>query len=398
MTGATIVDRRAACNRTSRRGSGVIEGNTVNLRDRSSRLRPATFAVVVATAAGAFACARTPAEPASSDPDAATDSAAPGSSEGVLIIPSVRAEDEYSPARLYELSEALRPPAARCFLERAIETMAVQPGDPRGYTGIPDGQLKLRIRVADKGVVQQLDVVESGFTDPVVPECFAEVVRTRTWPETRTAYPPPLEIVYWVKVGPPPASPEFAEILRRQTAEVGVRGKNCLQGRVEPGAYTFHGLNLVGARGDSLATRVEPSPETSVPEPVRDCLAVAFRELQLAPEDETFVRPVDLRVNYVVDADGRVAVEDEAWLRLVHLEELARRAELARRSGAAHRPGGASASRDRVPADDAPEASSTDAEPPEDAAGPESEPAAPALDPGQAGLKLDLSGRGAPPP
>ena len=100
MTGATIVDRRAACNRTSRRGSGVIEGNTVNLRDRSSRLRPATFAVVVATADGAYACARTPAEPASSDPDAATDSAAPGSSEGVLIIPSVRAEDEYSPARL----------------------------------------------------------------------------------------------------------------------------------------------------------------------------------------------------------------------------------------------------------------------------------------------------------
>lgn len=375
--------------------------------DSSPRLRFATPVLAVALAAGASTCARTnPGSNALDDPGA-TDSGVRGATEGVLIIPSARAEEEYSPARLFELSEALRQPAARCFLERAIETMVVRPEDPRGYTGIPDGQMKLRIRPGDEGVVQQLDIVENGFDDPAVPECFAEIVRTRTWPETRTAYPPPLEVVYWVKIGPTITLPQHQAVVRRQTAEVGVRGKGCLQGRVAPGAYTFFGLNLVGAGGQSMASRVDTDVGTPVPEPVRDCLALAFRDLQLEPEADTFIRPVDLKVNYVVTPEGGVQVEDEEWLRLIQLEEVALRAERARQADAARglsRIGGA---QPRSPEDTAPEEAATSSPENEGTAVESSDEAArpdpgtssrPTLDPGLGGLKLDLSGRGAPEP
>lgn len=324
-------------------------------------------------------------------------SSAPASSEGVLVLPVGRSEAEFSVLRLFEIAEALRPFAAKCFLQRAVETMSLDPQDPRGYTSIPEGQIKLRVRVSSNGTVVRLDVTDNGFEDPVVPKCFTTRVQEQTWPESEVAYPLALDVVYWVSMSPPGSGEPWEAVARRQTAEVSVRGKACVQGHLPPGEHTFRGLALIGSDGMSLASRVDDTPQ-STPQEVRDCLARAFREVRLETAPEDFVRPVPLDVRYTVTEAGEIHAENEAWLRALHLEEKALRAERMRQAmeaeGTSPRP---RAERHRMPPEDAAQPDPAVNE----ATSPSSEDAAvsqPGVDPGQGGIKLDLSGRGASSP
>ena len=86
------------------------------------------------------------------------------SNEGVILLPSERAEHIYELTRLNEIAQGLREPAALCFLERAITTME-RSNDERGYTHVPEGQIKLRARIAPNGKVLRTEVLESGFRD-----------------------------------------------------------------------------------------------------------------------------------------------------------------------------------------------------------------------------------------
>jgi len=344
--------------------------------------------------AAASACGPGRASKAPLDADGIVASAIRGSSEGVIVLPSHKAESAFADARLHEIAEALRRPAAHCFVQRAIETMEPDPEVPHGFLGIPDGQLKLRARIAPTGTVALAEILEDGFADPVVSQCFADIVRKRRWPEHADGHTHAIDVVYWVSLGaqaPPPAS---SDARRRQAAEIARRGKACVAGRLEPGDYRFEGLNLIGNDGKSVASRVDDrSPaNASVPDEVSQCLARAFRELRLDPDPEAFLRPVALHVGYTVGEDAVVEASDEAWLRLVELEDAARRAE--RRAEL-----GAPATEDGASRTEAPPGGPSTAIASGGAPGERGVETGGRTDPGRPGLKLDLSsGRGSEAP
>lgn len=388
----------------------VVQRRPVNARKFICKVVPrhgaswALWSVVV----GACRTAETPSSPPPDD-------TAMVATEGVLILPTGRSEEAFGILRLYELAESLRPPAAQCFLERAIATMVPDAEDPRGYRSIPEGQLKLRIRVGADGKLAEMDVSDNRFQDPEVPRCFSRLLESRAWPETSVAYALPLDVVYWVHASPPGAGDEWSSALRRQTAEVATRGATCVEPHLSPGEHTFEALVLVGRSGDALATRVEPD-RSGLPEDARGCLAHALRETRLAVDETAFVRPVRLVLRYAADDAGALAVHDGEWLRRLQLEELARRAQQQALAGVAPTPvrvPGRSevnpSSSDAV--DTSSDAADTSIEAADPSRGPEGEPGAsedpsetagsgpgsgPAADPGQSGLRLDLSGRGSP--
>ncbi|MEM6994153.1 MAG: hypothetical protein AAF721_26805, partial [Myxococcota bacterium] len=189
--------------------------------------------------------------------------------------------------------------------------------------------------------------------------------------------------------------------LRREQVTAGVKGKNCLQGRVDAGTYEVHGLSLVNHEGATMATRVD---HAELPDPIRSCIAKAFQTIRLPRDPAAFVRPVAPVVSFTVDNDGTVGVKDEEWLRMVELEERAQAAKRKADQGG----GGATRPVDELPAtrpgkpsmgavggaqptDDAATGARSDERP-----APETtpDPAPEAADPGEGGLRLNLGGRG----
>lgn len=351
------------------------------------------------------------------------------SSEGVILLPSQRAERVYELPRLNEIAQSMRNPAARCFLARAIETMEPKSEGERGFDHVPEGQLKARVRIAPSGEVLRTEVLESGFVDEKMEPCIQKVLQEQRWPPNKTGNSHFIDVVYWVSLGFQRGldTPQAALHLRREQVSAGRRAKACLQGRVDAGRYEVGGLNLIDREGSTMVNRVDSSER--LPQPIRACIATALREIRLPRDPEAFVRPVAPRVAFVVDREGTVGVEGERWLALIETEERARRAaerEALRAAGEdlgepesgpdqvdelpRHRPvqaGAGVASGSLAETTDAPPADDSvpvrpppgGAEPPATAptgesATPADPPATdPAADPAKPGLRLDLGGR-----
>jgi hypothetical protein len=336
------------------------------------------------------------------DPNRAIRRAIRQSSEGVILLPSKKAEKVFELPRLNEIAHELRGPAAVCFLRRAIETMKpdARKAEQGGFVGVPEGQVKIRTRISPGGEVLRTEVLESGFSDGPVVACIEEAINAQKWPPNKTGNAHFIDIVYWVSLGMQADvhSEAWRDRVKREEIGAGVRAKQCLQGRVGPGSYAVQGLNLVDREGSTMANRIDPEEAAGLPDDVRACVARAFRDIRLAPARESFVRPVVARTAFVVAADGSIAVDGEEWLRLMELEERARR-EAARGELAGDD------ARPRAPVDAGEPAGSDDAE--IDAGEPASadDPPAPAgdpkaakdgkkpRDPGQGGLRLDLGAR-----
>lgn len=313
------------------------------------------------------------------------------SNEGVILLPSEKAERIYELPRLNEIAQELRQPAAACFLAAALQTMERAENTDVGWSGVPDGQVKIRARVSASGQVVLAEVLESGFADETVPLCVADAIRRKRFPENETGNTHFVDIVYWVSLGMQQNPRGLAEHLRREQTEAAVRAKPCFQGRVPVGGYEVEGLNLVGRDGSTMANRVD---QAALPEEVRGCVAQAFREIRLPPAPDSFVRPVTPKVRFDVLPEGRIRVSDEEWLRLVKLEERAKRDQ--RRAALAE--GTDAVPRERVDVVETPEQPEGRFEAEPDASPDASEEAEPtrteARDPGKGGLELDLGGRG----
>jgi hypothetical protein len=324
------------------------------------------------------------------------------SSEGVILMPSRKAERMFELPRLNELAQNMRQPFAVCFLRRAIVTMQSRPGSA-DYEGVPEGQAKIRARIAPSGEVVRAEVLETGFHDEAMEACLTSVVEDQKWPENQSGNVHYVDVVYWVSLGAQRDrdTATFRQHVRRESLAAGVRAKPCLQGRVDSGSYAVDGLNLVDREGGTLVNRVE---QGALPEPIRACIARAFRDIRLARDPDSFVRPIAPKVEFRIDRDGTIAVVGEEWLRLVELEEEARRAqERAAMTGELEgdaRPGGPPIPSVGLVDEGEPELPRGDA--PAEAVEPEPEPvdpepvATPKEDPGQGGLRLDLGGRRRP--
>jgi hypothetical protein len=255
-----------------------------------------------------------------------------------------------------------------------------------GWSGVPDGQVKIRARIAPSGHVLMAEVLESGFAEGKVPACVIEAVKTKKFPENETGNTHYVDIVYWVSLGMQSElrGQALADHMRREQAEAGIRAKKCFEGRVPEGGYWIEGLNLVGSDGATMANRID---QAALPDEVRACVTQAFRDIRLPAAPDSFVRPVAPRARFDVLPEGRVRVKDEDWLRLVKLEERAKRdkqrAELTSDGGTSEVP------REGVDVVE-PEAEETATD---DEVG-EEPPPRDAADPGKGGIKLDLSGRG----
>lgn len=299
------------------------------------------------------------------------------SPEGFIFLPSKRAQRVYELPRLNEIAQSMRQPAAACFLEQAVQTMRTAPKADIGFEAIPDGQAKLRMRVAADGKVLRVETLETGFSSEAVPQCVADELRRRRFPENQTGTAHFIDVVYWVSLGPQPTTNGHGERVRREQVEASVRAKKCLQGRVGAGSYSIAGLNLVASNGATVANRVE---HEGLPDDVRQCVATAFRSLRLLADEATFIRPVLVATTFAVGSDGGIKVDDEDWLRLLELEERARRDSLRAQQEA-------SSPVDTLEPLDAP---------PEPGLVPDAkpdEPQAPKADPGQGGLRLRMGPR-----
>ncbi|WP_157595430.1 hypothetical protein [Plesiocystis pacifica] len=255
------------------------------------------------------------------------------SSEGVLLEPRGSGIGSIDRVRLGEIAQELRLPAAICFVERAIQTM--QTGEVDGEAGwveVPEGQIKIRTRIAIDGKVMSTEVLDSGFVDEHMEGCLREVLESQRFPESRDSFAYSIDVYYWVSLGVfSLANTEgFDERLRREQAEAARRAKPCLQGRLPAGEYRVSGVNLFDRDGDTIVNRVDPgqlAPDLSA------CVAQAFRGVRIYSEPEAFVRPAEIVVEFAVDDDGQVSGKDDRWLEIIELEELAererRRAELA---------------------------------------------------------------------
>ncbi|MEM7159169.1 MAG: hypothetical protein AAF799_40405 [Myxococcota bacterium] len=247
------------------------------------------------------------------------------SSEGVILLPSQRAERVYELPRLNEIAQGLRSPAARCFLARAIETMERRTDGERGYLNVPEGQIKARVRIAPSGEVLRAEILESGFKDEQMEPCLQEVLVGQRWPPNKSGNAHYIDVIYWVSLGFQRGldTEEMAVHMRREEVSAGRRGKACLQGRVDAGRYEVSGLNLIDREGRTLVNRVETG---DLPEPIRACIATALREIRLPRDPDAFVRPLSPTVTFDITGDGTITVVGERWLELIEMEE---RAQLA---------------------------------------------------------------------
>ena len=267
------------------------------------------------------------------------------SSEGVVLEPSQKGLDQIERTRLNEIAQQLRRPGAVCFLERAIATM--EPGEIDGeqvWVNVPEGQAKFRVRVAVDGTVLAADMLESGFQDDHMDQCLSEALTKQRFVESRDSFAYFIDVYYWVSLGffAEANTPKFAELMRRQQAEAGLRAKACLTGRVKAGEYTVTGLNLFDRDGNTLINRVDRG---ELPAEVSGCVAAALKQIRIHPEPDAFVRPAAPAVTFTVDGEGVVSIADELWLQRIELEERAqremKRAELLDQVGAGAEAGGA---------------------------------------------------------
>jgi hypothetical protein len=319
------------------------------------------------------------------------------SNEGVILLPSSKAERVYELPRLNEIAHALREPAAACFLERAILTMEPT-DDERGFAKVPEGQVKIRARIAPSGEVMSADVLESGFVDETMPDCISRAVSRQTFPQNKGGVAHYIDVVYWVSLGlqGDVHTEAYRLHVRREQASAAIRSRPCVSGRAPAGRYRIAGLNLVDRNGTTMINRVDAG---DLPPDIRACFAAALRDLRLPPAPDAFVRPVTAQLELEVAPDGTVAVADEQWLHLIELEEAEQR-NAAREALApgdddpqAAAPivvdgidrGEPPASDPQAPVDGLPR-DTTDQAPPQP-------PTTPAKDPGGAGLKIDLRPR-----
>ena len=269
---------------------------------------------------------------------------------------------------------------------------------------MPEGQIKIRARIAPDGQVLRTEVLESGFHDDGMEKCLQRLVDEQRWPENESGHVQYVDVIYWVSLGAQGdrSSETFRTQLRKQQLMAGMRAKQCIQGRVSEGSYRVEGLNLVDREGRTLVNRVNRGP---LPSSINSCVAQAFSEIRLPRDGSAFVRPVSPQVTFQVDADGVVRVEGEEWLELVLAEERAareaQRAELTGHGGPSpsrvNGPDGAAQLVDEGPGGDGePDpveeaAADADGEAQPDAPAPPPDPAA--LDPGRGGIKLQLGGQ-----
>jgi hypothetical protein len=253
------------------------------------------------------------------------------SNEGVVLEPASNI-DSIDRVRLIEVAQALRTPAAICFLERAITTMepGTVDGEP-GWVDVPEGQAKVRARVSADGTVLATDVLESGFTDDEMEACLLEAIADQRFIPSKDAFAYHVDVFYWVSLGffRSAQTGDFAELMRRQQAAAGVVAKNCIIGRVPPGEYPVSGLNLFDRDGNTVINRIERGELSAE---VGGCVAAAFKAIRIPAEPEAFVRPAGPQVTFTVADDGTVTVSDERWLALIEKEDQAireaRKAEL----------------------------------------------------------------------
>ncbi len=318
------------------------------------------------------------------------------SSEGVIMLPSKKAERVYELPRLNEIAQALRQPFAACFLRRAIVSMTPSAEGP-GFDGVPEGQAKIRARIGADGSVVRAEVLETGFDDEPMESCLTQYLRQQRFPPNETGHTHYIDIVYWVSLGLQRGvdDPKFQEHVKRETIAAAVRAKPCLQGRLDAGDYTVDGLNLVDREGMTLINRVQ---DEALPEPVRACVAQAFRDVRLPRDAEAFVRPVASQVTFAISRDGGIEVHGEQWLRLVELEEQAQVAAKTRESKDVD-DGPADIVDDGPPAPvglgaAAPGGRTREPVTPEPVPTAPPRPQPPRADPGEGGLRLDLGGRG----
>jgi len=254
------------------------------------------------------------------------DKAVRRSSEGVILMPSKKAETLYDRTRLNEIAQNLRVPAALCFVSRAIETMKTgeQDGETT-YVDVPEGQIRIRTRINPSGEVLRTEVLETGFKDEAMYPCLDRAIKAVKWTQNRTGLVQFIDVIYWVSLGYSPEDHSDAARLelRKQTAIAAVRAKQCLEGRVPAGRYEVTGLSLVDREGRTLASRVDPGV---LPENVADCVGVVFREIRMPRVQDAFVRPISPAADFVVATDGSVSFADEKWLALIQLEEEALKA------------------------------------------------------------------------
>src|SRR5690606_37470769 len=184
------------------------------------------------------------------------------------------------------------------FSERAIATM--EPGEVDGeqvWTKVPEGQVKFRVRVSVDGTVLSTDVLESGFTDKHMETCLAEALQNQRFVESRDSFAYFIDVYYWVSLGffAEAQTEEFAELMRRQQAEAGMRAKACLVGRVPAGEYVVTGLNLFDRYGRTVVNRIDRG---ELPAEVSSCIATAFKQIHIHAEPDAFIRPAAPKVAF----------------------------------------------------------------------------------------------------
>jgi len=262
------------------------------------------------------------------------DKAVRRSSEGVILMPSKKADTLFDRTRLNEIAQSLRVPAAVCFVNRAIETM--KPGTQDGeqtYLGVPEGQIRIRTRINPAGEVLRTEVLETGFKDEAMYSCLDKAIKNIKWTTNRSGVVQFIDVIYWVSLGYQQEDHSSAtkHELRKQQATAAERARQCLANRVPAGRYKIDGLSLVDRDGRTLANRIEPG---ALPDNVRDCVTIVFRDIRMPRIKEAFVRPINPTAEFVVATDGTVSFSDEKWLALLRLEEEAmREAKLAELAG-----------------------------------------------------------------
>ncbi len=317
------------------------------------------------------------------------DKAVRRSSEGVILMPSKKADTLFDRTRLNEIAQSLRVPAAVCFVNRAIDTMKLGSQDgEQTYVGVPEGQIRIRTRINPAGEVLRTEVLETGFKDEAMYACLDKAIKTVKWTTNRSGVVQFIDVIYWVSLGYQQEDHSAASRheLRKQQATAAERARKCLADRVPAGRYKIDGLSLMDRDGRTVANRIEPG---KLPDNVRECVTIVFRDIRMPRIKEAFVRPINPVAEFVVATDGTVSYTDEKWLALVKMEEEALResklAELAGDDPATEiDEGEPRMSNEGGGADDQPSVTSTRAPHAGD------EPAA--ADPATAGQKLKLGG------
>jgi hypothetical protein len=262
------------------------------------------------------------------------DKAVRRSTEGVILMPSKKAETLFDRTRLNEIAQSLRVPAAVCFVNRAIETMkaGVQDGEAT-FVDVPEGQIRIRSRINPVGEVLRTEVIETGFKDESMYPCLDKAIKAVKWTQNRSGVVQYIDVIYWVSLGY--QAEDHADAtrleLRKQQAAAAEKARGCLAGRVGAGRYQVQGLSLMDREGRTLANRIEPGV---LPDNVGECVAIVFRNIRMPRVKDAFIRPFTPSADFVVATDGSVSFADEKWLALLKLEEEAmREAKLAELAG-----------------------------------------------------------------